>query len=876
MKRFLGTISLFAILICASCTKEAQLGVVEGVPDSGSKPRKESAYEPGLMIVQLDDASVRSVERNASAGIMTKSGLADLDIALERIGTVSLERVFPDAGEWEERHREAGLHRFYFVKYDENQSVETKSGENVLSSVKGVMSAERVHTIKKCAVSNFNDPYFSSQWHYYNSGNGAKYKAGADINVVPVWNHFTAGSSEVIVNVVDEGVEITHEDLNGVVLPNGTSYNFYSGSANIVPGDHGTHVAGTIAAINNNGIGVCGIAGGEDGKGGVKILSSQIFYPDVNGSRGAYNAIVWGADHGAVISQNSWGYSYDTESQAKAGNIDSSTKAAVDYFIKYAGLDKNGNQTGPMKGGVVIFAAGNDGWSMGWPAAYEPIVAVGAMSSMGTRAYYSNYGDWVDIAAPGGDLQIGPAIMSTVRTSSGKYSGSYQGTSMACPHVSGVAALLVSYYGGEGFTNEMLLERLLGGVNEDFLPSSYKIGHLVDAYGSFMYGSAKAPEKVASYEVNSLGGAVSFAWNVGADEDGKVAYAYQLLASRNRSDFDGLDPKKLPASIRRTIVYVPDDAKAGDEISGVLSDLDFDADYYVALVGYDYGRAFSEVSEVKSVHTQENNPPVIEEITPLPWTVSATKKFSAEVKVSDPDGHVVNVVFRADSRLKTVTNVKNADGNYVVSVDASKEDAGQYNLSFTATDAYSKSTIKAYTLTILENNPPQSLREFDNVVLEAVGATVTFSAEEYFVDPDGDMLTYTVDHTNPQVVHLSTLGNQFTLTALGYGVDNITVHAKDAKNAEVALSFAVSVRDPMAGADVYPSQVTDVLNICGGAPAETHIEIYSATGMRVFEDTLVTSTFEPAQIDLSSVAPGVYTVKVTIDGVTTTRTIVKL
>lgn len=234
--------------------------------------------------------------------------------------------------------------------------MQTKAGE-VLKGVSGISGAETAPKIKLLSETpKFNDPYLSRQWHYYNIGSGTKYKAGADINVVPVWNKYTAGSSNVIVSVVDGGVTTDHEDLGAVVIPGGSngSWNFVDGTANIVAHDHGTHVAGTIAAINNNGIGVCGIAGGEDGNGGVRILSCQVFRYDETQKKNiggnTSSAIVWGADHGAVISQNSWGYDFETESQAKGSSISSSDQAAIDYFIKYAGTDKSGNQSGPMKG----------------------------------------------------------------------------------------------------------------------------------------------------------------------------------------------------------------------------------------------------------------------------------------------------------------------------------------------------------------------------------------------------------------------------------------------------------------------------------------------------------------------------------------------
>lgn len=424
-----------------------------------------------------------------------------LKASMEELGITSITRVFPDAGKWEARHRAAGLHTWFRVTYSE-ELPHTKASAS-LSQIPGVAEIEVPRKIRKASAGiPFNDPENVKQWSLYNDGSKSKFEKGIDINVLPVWQNFTTGSSSVIVAVVDGGVDVNHPDLQGVVIPGGENgskcfvYNYegYDISAD----SHGTHVGGIIGAINNNAIGVSSVAGGSDGRGGVKLLSCQIF-KDKLGVDGTYPGdaaagIVWGADHGAVISQNSWTHVYETEAQAKKGIISSTVKAAVDYFIEYAGLDENGKQVGPMKGGVVFFAAGNDGFSIGWPGAYEPVVAVGAVGPDGKKATYSNYGSWVDICAPGGEanrfsFNTDAYILSTCE-------GGYKtkiGTSQACPHVSGVAALLLSYYGGPGFTNSQLKDMLLLGANYSAPSASEQIGPMLDAYGAFLTHNPAAP-----------------------------------------------------------------------------------------------------------------------------------------------------------------------------------------------------------------------------------------------------------------------------------------------------------------------------------------------------------------------------------------------
>ena len=191
------------------------------------------------------------------------------------------------------------------------------------------------------------------------------------------------------------------------------------------------------------------MAGGNSKKGvkGAKLMSCQIFDGEKQGS--ATEAIKWSADHGAVISQNSWGYTDVTTAP-------SSLKSAVDYFIKNAGCDKNGKQRSdsPMKGGIVIFAAGNDSKNTS-SSDYDGMVSVTSVGADYKRAYYTNYGSWCDVAAPGGDVKKGNQVLSTLP---GNKYGKMQGTSMACPHVSGIAALILArdirrMHSGRGWRN---------------------------------------------------------------------------------------------------------------------------------------------------------------------------------------------------------------------------------------------------------------------------------------------------------------------------------------------------------------------------------------------------------------------------------------
>ncbi|MGM9738098.1 MAG: S8 family serine peptidase, partial [Candidatus Cryptobacteroides sp.] len=221
---------------------------------------------------------------------------------------------------------------------------------------------------------------------------------------------------------------------------------------------HGTHVAGTIAAVNNNGIGVCGVAGGSGAGDGVKIMSVQIF----SGSYGVsyaneVRAVKYAADNGAVILQCSWGYNsaladplYYSRGYGSDEEFETRSpleKEAFDYFIYHAG-----SRNGVIDGGVVVFASGNENAAMAaYPGAYKDYICVSALAGDYTPSTYSNYGPGVDICAPGGDTDYHCStkggILSTLpaHVSDGQMYGYMEGTSMSCPHISGFVALGLSY-----------------------------------------------------------------------------------------------------------------------------------------------------------------------------------------------------------------------------------------------------------------------------------------------------------------------------------------------------------------------------------------------------------------------------------------------
>lgn len=872
MKRY-PIIVLTALLAVACSVQPAEQEEQIAAPQQ-EEATASSATVPGEMIVEFSDDMIAAIEKDLQSGAFLETKSSALNSSFAGLGVISVERLYSDGGEWEPRHRKAGLHKWYRIKYDPSLS-HTKASMD-LDAIPGVVYTEPVRRIKSEAV--FNDPYLSKQWHYINEGTlTSNHKKGCDIGVENVWTQYTAGSKDVIVAVIDGGVDPSHEDLGSVVLPGGMdgSRNFVSGGFVIKPHNHGTHVAGTIGAINNNGKGVCGVAGGNDGKGGVRIMSCQVFESidgtDKDRSGNFYDAIVWAADHGAVIANNSWGHVYESEADALAGGV-GSTKGAIDYFIEYAGTDKSGNhtQTGPMKGGLVVFSAGNDNWSMGWPAAYDAVIAVGAAAPDYTRAYYSNYGDWVDIAAPGGSVYYSNGqILSTFP---GNSYGNYQGTSMACPHVSGVAALLVSYYGGPGFTVDMLKERLLGGARTDAMSPNAHIGPLVNAFGSFNYGSTVPPQAVSSHEVSTKSNTIHFEWQTTKDPDDKVAYAYMLLASEDRSALEGINFSQIPESVHYSIV-LNGDLKVGKDISGDLTGLGFNTDYYTSVVAFDYSKNYSALSPIVKTTTKSNNPPVIETSFGGSAVLKAHESLAVDFAVSDPDGHDVTVALEPGS---TAAELQQSPTGWRVTISGIGADPGTYHGTLKATDAYGASSSFGIEYQLLENHAPEVKGNIEDLIFEAPGIKQAIQMENYVFDPDGEQLTYTFTSSSDGIVHLNQVADVLNLTTLDYGLAYIDITGTDFKGESVSVELKVLVRDPASNPDVYPSVVSDYLNVSDGAQKTLSVSLTNSTGAVVYEGSFVCDAFEPARVDMRGFAPGRYSLTVSGDGKTYKTTIVKI
>ncbi|KAH8045130.1 serine-type endopeptidase [Aureococcus anophagefferens] len=404
-------------------------------------------------------------------------------------------RVFRPAGKFEAAHKAFDLHLHYSLDCGGPEDDATAQSIASYSKFEAYVDGEDHDGVgwiePEYAVSTSwtpDDPSLGSQDHY------------EAISLFGAWD-VTTGSPDVVVQVLDTGVDMAHPDLKmniwknpGEICGNGVDddnngyvddchgYNHADDTGtDLVSGNwHGSHCGGTIAADNNNGVGVAGVAGGTPANSGAKLMISVGFGDTAVAGRGA---LTYGADMGAQISSNSglhgaraasvtsfervwpgkrWsprdrGDAFeqgsprvDRDSAARPpeiatdvgpGYIAQNIKDAIDYYNS--------------KKGIVVFAAGNQNSASDYdPAFYSATVAVAAVTDAGVRASFSNYGDWIEMSAPG------VSVYSTQLATQTAAYGYASGTSMACPHVAGVLAL------GLSVAPDLSKEELLGCLYE--------------------------------------------------------------------------------------------------------------------------------------------------------------------------------------------------------------------------------------------------------------------------------------------------------------------------------------------------------------------------------------------------------------------------
>ena len=922
---FLSLIISFAV----SCNKD---DMTETIKESPSITIDESKVEPGIIRIKVtEEYSSLFEEASKSNNVSTKVG--EIDDIMRELGAISIKRTFPYSGKYEARTRAAGLHLWYDVVFNPLKSL-TKAA-NDFSSVKGIVFIEPINKIE--LVDNysyyedlgpvyshplktssgilenegtkypFNDEYLPYQWSYFNSGtiDGVNNViAGADINLFDAWKYYSTGNPDVIVGIIDGGIDFNHEDLadnmwinyaelngeegvdddNNGYVDDVYGYNFVNNSGELEVIAHATHIAGTIGAVNNNNKGVCGIAGGDGVNKGVRLMSCQIYNLIKDGA--IPEAIKYAADNGAVIINNSWGYK---DSSVGLREVD---KEAIDYFIKNAGFDENGVQTGPMAGGVVIFSTGNDNTSSMWPAMYDKVISVASIAPNFNKAYYSNYGDWVTISAPGGDKSCGSInaeICSTAPDNKYMYD---QGTSMATPHVVGVAALIVSKFGKKGFSPNEVWDRIINSaVKIDTINNSYsgKLGYgLVNAAAALSSSNSLPPNKIDKLSVNCLSNNAVISFTIPSDpDDGKAAFCKIYYAD---FDISGLNTNNIPSNVKcKEFDLRLSNYKAGGIYNAKIVLPEFNKKYYFVAAVLDYGRSSSGLSSQVNCESGSNNPPTINALDGNNISIKYHETKRLRFNLSDLDEH--NLIWNIsgdtmgiesdpqNSEVKNNTILTLTISGHAVNQATNKTlEPGNYAIQLFLSDIYGAKTSAQISYTILENNPPVVKKNPNNVYFAEDLSIIPMNISDYIVDPDGESLSYHCSSSNTNVVNVFVEGDTLMISPMknNLGTSNVSLTATDLKGESVTINFKVLIRDPSKLVDIYPNPVVDKLYIRTGKQEEIDVKIYSISGAEVFSKKINIDPFNVEPIDMTKFSGGVYSLQITTKSGSITERIVKL
>jgi len=495
-------------------------------PEPDYSGLSNEAIIPGLIRIKIrnefkGDLNIAALSQDSGN---INFGLPGLDLINRETGVYAASQSFTIAlrdRKFETRHRDWGLHLWYDLRVSEKAGL-----QQLREQYAGLPEIEYAELLTKLIPSSTgstrsatwtpNDSLFPQMWHFNNTGQSGG-TPGSDIDLPEAWE-LERGDTSVIVAIMDAGVDWIHPDL----LPNmwpGIGYNFFADTSWVEPCFHGTHVAGTIAASTNNHNGVSGIAGGDGSGNGVRIMTCQIISSqNTVVEENIPNAYIWAADQGAAISQNSWNYPIASPSMLDA----------IDYFIAYGG--------GTMiNGGIVICSAGNDDTNhISYPCCYEPCLAVAATSDTDEKSFFSNYGPWVDLSAPGGN-SITNDIRNILSTVPGPGYAWGMGTSMACPHVSGVAALVIS------LANERLspfdVKEILLNSTDDIYPLNPVHDGMLGSGRLNAFRALQYTQQYMDYQIprpplaftasGDNNGQISLIWSTNAQED-SLLLAYSI------------------------------------------------------------------------------------------------------------------------------------------------------------------------------------------------------------------------------------------------------------------------------------------------------------------------------------------------------------
>lgn len=915
-----------------------------------SQTRTDNARAiPNRLNIKLKACIVQHID-NSRNTLFIPTGSDLLDTYLRDVGANKIERIFPFAGKDEHRQRAAALNTWYSIAMDRTATRGTRAAAKHQLETIADYAEPAYHAVLESPeyISDdgdsetqankgkyFNDPLYDKQWNLHNNGNIGNYTdatgkriissiAHADINAEAAWRQ-TTGDPSVVVAVVDGGIDIHHEDLqesiwinkneipdNGIDDDNNGyvddvyGYNFTEDNALITPTRHATHVAGIIAARNNNGKGISSIAGGNGNPNtGVRLMCCQIFRnsPNYNPSdkhspetigTGDRNreaaAIVYGANNGAIISQNSWGYDRVMKQTPQV------IKDAIHYFNTYAGGDKTDKPL--MQGGLVIFAAGNDATSApSMPSAESSVVSVSSFNPDFSASWYTNYGSWTDISAPGGskpvnglyplqDGQPTSAILSTVPATTAHPNGGYaymQGTSMATPHVSAIAALIVSKYGNARFTAKQLRERLLTGVR----PMDYN-KYLTETYRNSMgSGYADALVALTDYDHDTTPTAPLFLVNRAKPDYGKIRMAW---TSKNNGANGSLQKyvlycSKHPVTTanhanKDVIAYnIPAQfAKENQAIQYTVTHLDNNTKYYFGILAEARNGHQSSLTVLpNSIATLNNTPPQITPDTESERiTLAGNDTRDITLRIEDHENHKWTVAFSTVDKLRIVHTKSGVN----IHIEAKQYMPGVYPVTVSARDELGAKSSYRFIIEVVADKIPSMKTQARKIRLR-LGERRQIDLREITDDEDVNSVKYELMNSEEQGKDVLVKDGRMDVVGSTWGQRQIHIKATDKHGQSGTMAFDVFVYRNEGIYSLFPTITSGMLYLKVGDTIDGHVkwQIRNVAGKLVKANAFDTSSLDADKrtytMNVSSLTVGQYTLYITCQGKTYQEMFVK-